>query len=242
VGVISSGISMIADKYSEILYMASNSRSFTLNSRLRKEVNECMRSFMPLSYKMREITVIRDSYRYPTHICMCSWLRRRNHWQKLGKIIDDGFDYFRMYGDEMVKYVRRPIREDFSEAIRLVKELREYDNISEFVEVPEVDVYLPMITDDDDKLILDKITVYGIETTTKSPNVIILRGVDGDSMEGYFMINNYQYISAIEDIIDYVYTLYRQLYSNVVEKNKWNEERLRKLRDITEPYKVAKNL
>ena len=131
-GVIADRLKELMPKYNYLRKLESEINTQELMKSLVSFVYNIFYELRPLSHKFRVVKTIslkRYSYTYKMRLGIGTWFRVASSWQKYGSDADrrEVFDIVRSHGDEILDYLRRPIRKDFSQLVTLTKQLKPYD-------------------------------------------------------------------------------------------------------------------
>lgn len=223
-----------------ILKVAKKIDTGELDNEMRDTVYKFFNALRPLSHKFKEVCDV-ELYSYSYVLGVGEWFRIKDYYhQKYGSFLGsyDLLYVVREYGDLIKPHVRRPVREAFSELVDLAKELIPYEEIVFKINVPEVEVYFPVVVNGEVKL--EQETVYKIEMSTVHPKELMLH-VKGREWPRRAWLELSE-LPTLEDIMDYVVELYRRADAELSEVIEHNNRVLKRMKKVVMPYMISGSL
>jgi len=255
-GQLLSRIEEIQEQYGRILHLAKQVDVSKLAEKLRKEVYRCFITLKPLRYQYKEIGSFPIQYWYENEprdrvIAIGKWIRIKYWFSKYGSPLDDDYLFFeiiRQRGNEFTKYLRRPIKNVWTELVALTKQLRPYEHIIETYklegETKTAKVYFPWLYSSNPQIQIRPMTVQEIRIGTQKNDVVTLitpsKKVELNREE--FRLTDIPSLITLEDFLDIVEGLYLKLYGKVEEVKAYNTPILKKMNDLVAPYRIARAL
>lgn len=236
-GVIISGLRMISEPYNHILERARDVYVYSLAKELKKFVNHSFDGLKPLSHKYKEVCQMKEEgYRGGGKLCIGVGLRVKHSNYGYGSIVNNIVPYILKYGDELKKHVRRPIRDDFADAVDLTKELRDYENIEETLAISPRKLCRYSIYE---SLDVKEKEVRELTLNTSSPKTVIMKSEDGEDHWSIQVDGNHS-PAVIEDTIDDVVRLYDMVYAKLAVVRDHNNRITAQMDQIVTPYRLLK--
>jgi hypothetical protein len=197
----------------------------------------------PLSYKFIKVTEVKVYYRFD--LMIGTWLALKSRWQKRGSSVNQSyfFEYIRDYGELMIPSVRRPIKDEFSELVRLTKELKPYRGLEVKRGVEERTVYKYYCSyslDKEEVLEISPLRVVGLILETSAPRDVklISTSVTNESVR----LTDETDIATIEDLIFDMLELYKIALKEVNKIKSHNKRIMDQMKEVLEPWMISKSL
>lgn len=264
-GTIAETLRELKPKYDKLIDLSNKINTRRLQEELLESVFGCFHSLRPLSYKYQELP--QDKFKLPQDkfkssssyysLTIGTWIGKKWRYQKYGSSISyerEFFDIIRKYGSDLVKYLRRPIKDDFTKLTDLTKQTKSYDEtaVSIVLTAPRkiMDYSFPYCprgyygfrsetTPIEGKMKLETKIIKGLGVGTHKPLEVILHETIGNET---LSINSESNVAVLEDIIDDALKLYRKADSIVGKLRQHNEAIMEQMKTIAIPWKLGKEM
>mgnify|MGYP000070608139 CR=1 FL=1 len=250
-GVITSRIIFLQDKFNEVFTLAGSVSTWELQDQMFRRVYHCFKALQPLSYKYIRLGKRQYLCRVygkselqtkEAYFAVGRWVNVVWSYQKYGTGIHWDMEKFffvmRAIGEEVAKLVRRPIKKDFAELVKLLKELTPYTDLR-FRKPVSIDrVYFFTSSGSWRKeLTVTPIFFDSIQIETQRPHDLTLLR-EGKPVKT-FAISDKETILAFEDLLDDAIQLYKRAFKQLKPVKEKNEEILKEMESIALPWKVT---
>lgn len=246
-GVIAQRVDELDGKLKYIYSTACEIDTVYLQRDLEKTVYKALESLKPLRHRYIVLpeTKFQDRiYSYTCQIAVGEWLRIKYSWQRFGSPIhnrEEAFKILREHGDVIALNVRKTIREVVTQLVELTKKLTPYDHVEVSRQV-NVTTRIRALRGEWSVFRVEKIAVG-----TSNPFWVRYLYEEGSGYppradSSSFLIDRWDDVALIEDLIDDLVELYTEAKKKVMEVKAWNDKLLAEMKSLVAPYLIAKEL
>jgi len=218
----------------ELYELAMNLNSTSLQWDLLKEIRSYFYALEPFSYKFQRVKELRKtSWGSIIELWIGTWVVEKGTYQKKGHVIREPYHFIKIiqeHGEDLVSYVRRPIRETFLELVLATKALKFFKTIT---------VCRPFKTEKihfSQSLHCQYKDVFSISSQHPERVCFEEKAIWGDPL---FQIET---MVQFEDHLDILKDAYSELHRKIQIIIDHNKPILERMKKITTPFRLAKRL
>jgi len=192
--------------------------------------------YRPLSYTMHNL-----AYEGDYTISIGEWIRIKDKWSQRGSYIQSHRQFYELickYGEAMSQYVRRPIKDEFTRLVQLVKQLKPYNRMEYSKDINKI---VHILNDYD----VTKITEYRatkVVINTDNPDIVTIRVDTHTDPIRILHVGRLDTIYIIEVIIDDLIPLYKQAARDVTAIKEHNDRILEEIKRLVLPRRISNGL
>jgi hypothetical protein len=235
-------ISTLQDLQQEMNYIMSLAEKCYINDRaMYEKVYDMFLLLKPLSHKLNRVKSIEYGSEY--------YMLAVGRWLKL--ITSDGYGFrargqeefftlIRQYGEDLVPYIRQPVRSYFEQLAKLTKQLMPCGTIEVSHEVIKEYSKVSIGTE----ITIKRYRTTRISVSADSPNWFYVYYVKDDNSKDYdwLHLDNISTLLGSEDLLPDIKEMYEELYKKVRPTKEHNENILKRMYEVIRPYRLAREL
>lgn len=220
----------------EILARAKEVENARFAGALDAEVYNIFRSLCPLSSKN---VFVSTSFSDGGKVRVKKWISICAPWETRGRPVDQ-YRFVSLIldiGEKIAPFVRKEIREEFSELLNLTKRLREVKNIVAVKDMSLSGKMVFQVSSSSEK----RYRVRSLSIGASSPFTVVVT-VDSEKNPLSFHFHEGFYVETavlLEEVLPDIVSLEKNLYRSVVRQNKRNKMILSKMREVVAPYNIV---
>lgn len=207
-----------------------------LNAEIRGTVYNAFELLKPLSYKE---TVIKEYVDYELGVSLDRWVKVRYSRNMPNIIVTDEEQFFeciRKYGHEMIKHVRKSIRDEFAALVELTSKIEQYKEKKYYLDVDKQVMSIRY----DDRLTFIPLHVVRVEVDVMEPAYVLLRTDEDDEYK--LSINALESIPVLEYVLDEVLSIYENIKQDIEPIKRHNDRLLQEINRLILPRRLSKEI
>jgi hypothetical protein len=235
-------ISTLQNLKQEMNYIMSLAEKCHISDRaMYEKVYDMFLLLKPLSHKLNRVKSIEYGSGYYM-LAVGKWLKLINSngygFKVSGK--EELFTLIRQYGEDLVPYVRQPVRSYFEQLAKLTKQLILCDTIEVSHEVIKEYSKISIGTE----ITIKRYRTTRIKVSADCSDAFYVCYVNDDNGKDHDWLRVDRLIDllGIEDLLSDIKEMYEELYKKVRPAKEHNENILKRMEEVIRPYRLAREL